>query len=201
MEWHESYEKISSYAVRIDSESGFGTGFLFAYNKNNVIAAIATAAHVVHYVNEWRKPLKLKHYQSNTEIFLNHDMRAIWLDRDRDTATIIINAKALPLPQDTLPLLDPSKLIKIGVEVGWSGFPAIASSNLCFFSGKISSFLDEPQAYLIDGVAINGVSGGPVFRSLFKTPEIIGIVSAYRQCKTYRYPSGIACSSKCEFCS
>ena len=180
MEWHQSYDKIKPYTLRIDSETGFGTGFLFAYNKNKEIAAIATAAHVVKDVNGWRKPLKLIHYQSKTEIFLTADMRAIWIDSERDTATIIINAKILPLPEKTLPLLKPTHYIKIGVEVGWTGFPAIAPHSLCFFSGKISSFLEAPHSYLIDGVAINGVSGGPVFRNLIDTPEIIGIVSAYR---------------------
>jgi hypothetical protein len=51
---------------------------------------------------------------------------------------------------------------------------------LCFFSGKISSFLQDEECYLIDGVAINGVSGGAVFSKLAdSTPEIIGVVSAY----------------------
>jgi len=180
MEWHALYDKIKPYTIKIDSETGFGTGFLFAYNKNEEIAAIATAAHVVKDINEWRKPLKLIHYQSKTEVFLTADMRAIWIDPERDTATIIINAKVLPLPKETLPLLRPTHYIKIGVEVGWTGFPAIAPYNLCFFSGKISFFLENPHSYLIDGVAINGVSGGPVFRNLIDTPEIIGIVSAYR---------------------
>jgi hypothetical protein len=44
----------------------------------------------------------------------------------------------------------------------------------------VSAFLDGEDCYLIDGVAINGVSGGPVFAAFDeKTPEIVGTISAY----------------------
>ena len=184
MEWHEAYEKVFPYCVRIDSETGFGTGFLFAYNKNKKIAAIATAAHVVNDVNWWLKPLRIIHYQSNSSILLVPENRAIWIDQqNRDAATVIVNAELLPFPEATLPLLVPKHHLKIGVEVAWAGFPAIAPNNFCFLSGPISFFLESESTYLIDGVAINGVSGGPVFRKLTKDqalPELVGIVSAYR---------------------
>jgi hypothetical protein len=69
--------------------------------------------------------------------------------------------------------------IDIGAEVGWLGFPAIAPHTLCFFSGNISAHQEFRNAYLIDGVAINGVSGGPVLY-LTETDgvQIVGIVSA-----------------------
>jgi hypothetical protein len=53
---------------------------------------------------------------------------------------------------------------------------AIPKASLCFFSGHISAWLEPDEAYLVDGVAINGVSGGPAF-----IPErmLIGVVSAY----------------------
>ena len=48
--------------------------------------------------------------------------------------------------------------------------------KLCFFSGRVSAYLAEENAYLVDGVAINGVSGGPAFH---ETGKIIGLVTAY----------------------
>lgn len=181
MEGHEIYEKVLPHVVRIDSETGFGTGFLFAYNKNKEIAAIATAAHVIQDVHDWLKPVRITHYQSKTNILYTTERRAIWIDpKNRDTATIIVNANTLPLPSTPLPLIKKDFHIKIGVEVAWAGFPTIASSNFCYFSGPISYFLEDDSAYLIDGVAINGVSGGPVFRNTLQGPELIGIVSAYR---------------------
>ena len=50
----------------------------------------------------------------------------------------------------------------------------------CFFSGRVSAHLDSKDGYFVDGVAINGVSGGPAFHyepdgSLVLT----GLLSAY----------------------
>jgi hypothetical protein len=51
---------------------------------------------------------------------------------------------------------------------------------MCFFSGTMSAWQAPKKSYLIDGVAINGVSGGPVFHCPDPgRPQIIGCVSAY----------------------
>ncbi len=67
-----------------------------------------------------------------------------------------------------------------GIQVGWCGFPVVAPNDLCFFTGHVSSYLSSQETYLVDGVAINGVSGGPAFHA---TPEnkikVCGVVSAY----------------------
>lgn len=180
MSWHEAYDKIKPFLIRIDSEHGFGTGFLLAYNQDHSVAAIATAAHIIEHVSEWRKPLKLGHYETREYSFYTDQDRVIWTDPKRDGATILVSSNSLSLPSTPLALMDATKYKRIGVEVGWVGFPAIVPHELCFFSGKISSFIEDEECYLIDGVAINGVSGGPVFDVLAdSTPEIIGIVSAY----------------------
>lgn len=180
MTWHASFDKIKPYLFRIDTESGFGTGFLFAFNEDHSITAIATAAHVVKHENLWSKPIKIGHYDKKEVILFSAQDRVIWIDSQRDAATIIIPGDKFTLPSSVLPQMDPKKYKKIGVEVGWVGFPAICPHELCFFSGKISTFLSDKSCYLIDGVAINGVSGGPVFDQLAdSTPEIIGVVSAY----------------------
>ena|SRR5437870_7453423 len=60
------------------------------------------------------------------------------------------------------------------------GFPAIVPSTLCFFSVTISARQEERHTYLIDGVAIHGVSGGPVvYSNVAKGVQIVGTVSAY----------------------
>jgi len=48
-----------------------------------------------------------------------------------------------------------------------------------FLSGRVSYFLQDEHAYLVDGVAINGVSGGPTFFLAGPGLFIIGVVSAY----------------------
>jgi hypothetical protein len=77
-------------------------------------------------------------------------------------------------------MLDNAKFIKVGVEIGWLGFPAIPRSGLSFFSGRVSSYNVDDSTYFVDGVAINGVSGGPPFqRKTDAPPVLIGVVSAY----------------------
>ena len=86
----------------------------------------------------------------------------------------------LQVPEVPIALVPQGQLVDIGTEIGWLGFPAIAPNTLCFFSGNISAWQEFRRAYLIDGVAINGVSGGPVFHVIASGDvHILGIVSAY----------------------
>lgn len=86
----------------------------------------------------------------------------------------------LQLPKPIITLSPQGEFIAIGTEVGWLGFPAIAPDTLCFFSGTISAHHASRNAYFIDEVAINGVSGGPVFHvAATGGIHILGIISAY----------------------
>jgi len=76
---------------------------------------------------------------------------------------ILLPVGKLKLPEDLVPLRPIQNALPIGVEVGWLGYPAIGPWTLCFFRGNVSA--RQEASYLIDGVAINGVSGGPVFYS------------------------------------
>ena len=180
MSWHKAYELIKPYMMRIETESGFGTGFLFTYSSNNSLAAIATACHVIEDADDWKKPLKIRHYATGKVVYFESKDRVILKDRGRDTATIIIASGKFDLPKVTLPLLPSDKIKKIGVELGWTGFPSLSPTDLCFFSGAVSFYQQSDDSYLIDGVAINGVSGGPVFSTLAdESPQIVGVISAY----------------------
>lgn len=100
----------------------------------------------------------------------------------RDTAVLLFSRGDLPLPPDPLPLTPKDKSLRVGNKIGWLGFPAIPAASLCFFSGDISAWLQTQTAYLVDGVAINGVSGGPAFHIFQPDPPlviIVGVVSAY----------------------
>ncbi len=180
MNWHILHEKIVPYLVMIETQDGYGSGFLFAYNNTKVMMAIATASHVVKQAREWQQPIKVSHYKTGTEVFLEASKRVILLNKEKDTASILLKSGSIDFPEETLPLMDATKFKKVGSEVAWVGFPSVAHPELCFFTGTVSAFLFEDDCYLIDGVAINGVSGGPVFTDLgADTPEIIGTVSAY----------------------
>lgn len=168
------------YIVRIETQSGLGTGFLFGYNATKTVAAIATAAHVVDDAHDWKQPIKITHYESGKQIFVTDADRVVFLDRKRDSASILLMTNELPFPKDVLPLMDATKFKKVGIELAWMGFPSVAAPELCFFTGCVSAFLSSDDCYLIDGVAINGVSGGPVFAQYDdETPELVGSISAY----------------------
>jgi hypothetical protein len=182
MTWLTCVQAVRPYIVSIETPELSGTGFLFTYNKTKTVAGFATAAHVVARADAWKQPIKLIHSVTKTELFITDADRVIFLDHSRDSASIILFGNLdIGLPPDTLLLIGADNILRIGVEVGWLGFPSIAGPNLCFFTGRISACLEDCDSYLIDGVAINGVSGGPVFYvpQGSSSPKIIGTVTAY----------------------
>ena len=180
LEWHNAVDVIRPYVVKIATPRGSGTGFLFGYAGNPDLCAIATAAHVVDQSHHWEEPIRLYHYESGKTNFTRREGRAIVLDEKIDSAAIIVPRGELELPNELLDLAPEGQALRVGIEVGWVGFPAVASDSLCYFSGRISSFVQSESAYLVDGVAINGVSGGPAIHLMPDgSVHIIGVVSAY----------------------
>jgi Trypsin-like peptidase domain len=178
MNWNLVVDKVSPYIFKINTPSGSGTGFLCLYSGDKNFCGIATALHVVEHEDEWRQPIKIEHHESGQTLFSKESERVIFANRKTDSAVILVKKPDFPLPEKLIPLLPVSSPLHIGNEVGWLGFPAIDSNTLCFFSGNISAI--KQSSYLIDGVAIHGVSGGPVIYSSGSGPQIVGIVSAYR---------------------
>ena len=179
-DWHLTFEKVIPYIARIETPSGFGSGFLFAYNQNKTLAAIATAAHVVEYSDTWNMPIKVIHQSSATEYFLDHEKRVVLMDKNRDSATILFSDTEDVFPDDVLPMMDYRKFRRVGCEIAWAGFPGNAYPNLCLFTGTVAGFLEFQDSYLVDGVAVNGVSGGPVFARIKEDEaELLGSVSSY----------------------
>ncbi|MGD9110577.1 MAG: hypothetical protein PVG93_06510 [Phycisphaerales bacterium] len=182
LDFIEAIDKVEPYVVRISTPGAMGTGFLFAQSKNQDMVGIATAAHVINYAYLWEQPIRIQHYKSGKTMILREQNRAILLAENLDTAAIVCQSKDTPFPKSD-PILSPEgKYLKTTTEIAWIGFPAISQDNLCFFSGRISTFIESQRAYLVDGVAINGVSGGPAFWTEpegAKKTHFIGVVSAY----------------------
>jgi len=181
MSWDEIIQKVSPYIVKISTPTGHGTGFFCAYNENRSLCCIATALHVVSDTDEWQQPLKIYSHDFSRVIFLKESDRVIFTDWKTDSAVILLATGELEFPELPIPLRPMDTPISIGVEVGWIGYPGIEPWTLCFFSGSVSARREDRSAYLIDGVAINGVSGGPV---IYSTPtegvQFVGVVSSYR---------------------
>lgn len=182
MKWHSVVQVISPYVFKIETPRGHGTGFLCLYDEGKDYVGIATAYHVIDDADEWLEPIRIRHHQSGKTVLFKEGERIIFGSRKNDSAVILVQSGVFDLPSDLVQLIPADKILKIGVDVGWLGFPAMEPNTLCFFSGTISAQQPNRDAYLIDGVAINGVSGGPVFDDgtiLTDTPRIIGVVTAY----------------------
>lgn len=180
MNWESAIDLVRPHVVRIETPTGYGTGFLSFYNYDAAWCGIATAAHVVGHADEWQQPIKIRNDKSLAPRFLGATDRVIFVDHSTDSAVVLFLKGDLQLPQVPISLMPPSQPDSIGIDVGWLGFPNIEPNTLCFFAGTLSARQEARKGYLIDGVAINGVSGGPVFHC--PSPEavqIIGCVSAY----------------------
>jgi len=178
--WQHAVRLVEPYIVRISTPSGSGTGFLFAFFADKSSCAVATAAHVVAHAHSWQQPIRVQHHSSATEVFLKAEDRAIILDESLDTAAIVFDIGEVPVPDSLIDLTETGKYYRQGVELGWLGYPALSPKNLCFFLGTISAFLQKEEIYLVDGVAINGVSGGPAFLTDSSGKlALVGVVSAY----------------------
>ncbi len=89
-----------------------------------------------------------------------------------------------------IPALLPREEVVKGMELGWLGYPSVASESPCFFSGRLAGYRDNPFMYLVDGTGIRGLSGGPVFdehgRVLGTVSEYLGPDTSMCRCTTAR---------------
>jgi hypothetical protein len=179
MSWDQAVKTLAPHIVKIETPNGWGTGFLAFWNHDRSWCGIATAAHVVKHADEWQQPIKIR-CESQTPLLLQGSDRVIFLDSNTDSAVVLFLKRELQLPQIPITLVPMSEPCGIGADVGWLGYPNLEPGALCFFSGTVSHHLVARKAYLIDGVAINGVSGGPVIHvPSSDSVQIIGSVSAY----------------------
>ncbi len=179
IDWFSALEKIKPFLFKIETPSSSGTGFQIYLSVGSDLCAVATAGHVISHEDDWEEPIKLIHNESGRSVLLRVKDRAIFR-YDNDTAVIVFSKNELPIKEMPLKLIKERSLLKQGVEVGWYGFPSVSINSLCFFAGHISCQPGVDKYYLVDGVVINGVSGGPVFY-ITKESDIIfaGIISAY----------------------
>src|SRR5689334_22852672 len=127
MNWDQIVQKVTPYVVRIDTQTGYGTGFLCLYNDDKTWCGIATAYHVVRDVDQWQQPIRIRAHDLTELAFLKESDRVIFLDWQTDSAVILFPHGGLKLPENLIPLFPANNLISIGTDVGWLGFPYIES--------------------------------------------------------------------------
>jgi len=178
--WANGINLVKQYVVKIRTPDASGTGFLISHSDKVHICGIATALHVVEHAHTWEEPIRIEHMSSGKHMVLRESDRAIIVLEEKDLAFILCPTGDIPVQPGWPRLIPQGKTIRQGVQIGWCGFPAVAPQDLCFFAGHVSCILKAQDSYLVDGVAINGVSGGPAFLPVDKDQFILGgMVSAY----------------------
>ena len=188
MDWDEYVDAMRSHVVRIETPEGQGTGFLIDRDDEAGTFGIATAAHVVRDAKTWGQLITIIHDACDEPCVIGSD-DLILLHRKLDSACVV---GTLPeswedaFPREPVKHVPPERPVLAGSAVGWLGYPYLVPGQaLCFFAGHVSAYVDG--RYYIDGVAINGVSGGPAF-FYGNSPDapdekrlwILGSISAYR---------------------
>lgn len=180
MPWDEVVDRVAPAVCRIVVGESQGTCFFISLAKDNYqfITGFVTAWHVL-------QEIKIG---SKEDIYIVSEDKKVIADskKDRigfyrletfDSAIIVVGSdRELYSKKDLLPIFPIDYVLARGADIGWLGYPGLADPDLCFFKGAVSGFRGSPPAYYVDGVAINGVSGGPVFDN---RAHIIGLVSSY----------------------
>ena len=183
MRWDEVVDRVSGSVFRLYAGSSAGTGFLISLGRDpkngDSFATIATAWHVLEALPGTTDELDIVSFDRKTCFTSAADQIGFYPVGDvrYDTGLIVLRT-GTPLVEEKelLPLFPHDSILARGADIGWLGFPGITEPELCFFHGYISGYLNDPPNYLVDGVAINGVSGGPAFDN---RAHVIGLVSAY----------------------
>ncbi len=193
LSWQGALKLLNSRIFKIRTPRGHGTGFHVGnFGVSNGLCAVATAFHVIEEAEDWDEPIKLVHHETGKTILLKEQggiKRVIFTYPDSDLAIIVFGLpENFVITNDQLRHLPSDSSLLPGVDVAWCGFPGLMSNKLCFFHGFISCYINSDKGYLVDGVAINGVSGGPVFYIDNKTnsPVIAGVITAYVANRTSR---------------
>jgi hypothetical protein len=122
--WGKAIKTLSPHVVKIETPTGYGTGFLAFYNLTQNWCGIATAAHVVSHAEEWQQPIRIRNETSTAPKFLPADERVIYLDRPNDSAVVLFLKGELQLPESPIALLPMDEPCDIGIDIGWLGYPA-----------------------------------------------------------------------------
>lgn len=179
--WQELIPAIEPLVYQVRAGTALGTAFVISVTgpaDGGRHCMLVTAWHVVKDVVQTDESLDLVRFDGTVLSTLTTGSVAIYPvgPPECDTALILVPTREPLVSPDTLLPLPLETMLPRGTELGWLGFPGLVYPELCFFRGVVSGYQEKPPIYLVDGVAINGVSGGPAFD---RTGLLVGFISAY----------------------
>lgn len=186
-----------------------GSGFLVAM-RGNSSPILATAAHVLPGIkDDDNEPAEIKIQridkfgsvirQSTFRVVPGMPTKGIIARHDSDVkgdvAYLVLPAASddgspmLAADELPVPVVRDNYAPSPGTRVAWAGFPglleryAACCPTLCYFEGSVAAAINRPGifALVVDGHALPGVSGGPMWfwSEESNHVEVAGIVSAY----------------------
>lgn len=208
---YEAFRSVCPRIFRVEAAHGAGrataTAFAFARLLESNRLVLATAGHVLNDVPP-DNPVEWRFQQFDEDGGLERQVTVTTREDDvhrpyafyklADIGYFILPANddtGAPLArpnEQPLPVIDVGRRIKEGGRVAWAGFPSQVEHfckrpQLCYFEGVVSAFCPRPDApghaaYVVDGHAAHGVSGGPMWHWPEDDGriEIVGIVSSFR---------------------
>ena len=177
--WVEAAKILVPHMVKLEIPNSQGSGFFIAVSTEGKTkcAVIATAAHVIGHAFKWSEPIIVTGYKRTVTLMPNQYLAQ--MNESLDLAILEVPWDAVDFPATPLPTTNPKDELPAGYPVAWCGFPNMANDINCLFSGHISASVASMGDYLVDGVVIHGVSGGPAFICDNSNVTIIGLLSQY----------------------
>jgi hypothetical protein len=179
--WDVVVDQVMKAVFRVNAGENTGTCFLVSlgtnHEKTEAFAMFATAWHVLESLQGSSAEIEIIS-ADNSKMFSSetHRMGFFRIGTTFDAALIMVEVGSELSQGNLLPITPLEDQLARGAEIGWLGFPGLFEAEPCFFIGVISGYLNNPPTYLVDGVAVNGVSGGPAFDD---RAHLIGLVSSY----------------------
>lgn len=167
LEWHQAVDIMMKNVVKVSTlGDGYGSGVIVPSPKHTPgNCCVLTAYHVIQKAIDTGATIEIELAESKVKITLPSMARTIFPAKGRDQAIILFNGPAKFGAPNAYKFLSVNLHCVPGVEFGWLGYPSleIAKDVVCFMHGRVSAYLENLEAYLVDGSSIHGVSGGPVF--------------------------------------